>query len=278
MKSKLIFVGVLWLIALLSAANYFVLRPLVDEAGIAVNQSQTALAAEPGQGQGQGQGQGEGEIPSDSTTATAVPIGAGASSVFGSVYNVTKNIPPVVSQNYSTFHWFLYPLPLIVTVWVIRWRRGLNRKYQNRLQFLLPNLRTILIGPSVKDTNRWESSDTFWEGLHDMLAGLSQNTPKYRTTHAVPVILGVAAHSGEGISYYAQVPVPSMATTTATPSPATSADLLPSPTTTEAVMPDDNDGTDEREGEGEGEGEEETDEDEVEDDAGSDSDDEDDQE
>jgi hypothetical protein len=248
MKSKLIFIAVLWLIAFISAANYFVLRPLVDEAGIAVNQSQAALAAE------QGQGQGEGEIPSDSTVAAPVGATASASSVFASVYNVTKNIPPIVSQNYSTFHWFLYPLPLIVTVWVIRWRRGLNRKYQNRLQFLLSNLRTILIGPSVKDTNRWESSDTFWEGLHDMLAGLRQNNPKYRTTHAVPVILGVAAHSGEGISYYAQVPVPSMATAG-----------TPSSNTTEAITPDDNEGEDEQE----------IDQNEVEDEADSDNEDED---
>jgi hypothetical protein len=198
MKSKLIFIAVLWLITLLSAVNYFVWRPLVDEAGIAVNQSQAALAAE--------QGQGEGEMSGEPDAA--VPVSATGSSVFASIYNVTKNIPAVVSENYSTFHWFLYPLPLIATVWLVRWRRGITKKHRARLAFVMSNLKTVKIMPSVKDTNPWKSSDSFWEGLHDMFGSLPQNDPKNRVGFALPLAIGIVSFTGEGIGYYAQVPVP----------------------------------------------------------------------
>ena len=150
-----------------------------------------------------GEGEEE-EAEAEAEASLTNPKGKG-----GIVYAYTRQIPVVVNRLYFPFHFALFPLPPLFTFLFYRYVSGLKRKQRARIEEIARNSVTVLIGPPIEDTTKWQDSWAFLQSWHTILANLPQNEPRARWHgNGIHFSLGMVSRAGDGIRLTARIPSP----------------------------------------------------------------------
>lgn len=146
-------------------------------------------------------GEGEGEEGEEEAT--------NAKSKEGILYAYTRQIPVVVNRLYFPFHFALFPLPPLFSFLFYRYVSGLKKKQRARIKEIASNSVTVLIGPPIEDTTKWQDSWAFLQSWHTILANLPQNEPRARWQgNGIHFSLGMVSRDGDGIRLTARIPSP----------------------------------------------------------------------
>ncbi|HEX2912253.1 MAG TPA: hypothetical protein VH186_15695 [Chloroflexia bacterium] len=217
----------LWIIALLLVA--------VDLLGATLGApppGQAVSASTAGAGEAQGQTPGAGPTPTpnryprspylnqnpkgatgqaaNASSSGTAEGGSSGSTRGGLLYPLTAKIPAQVARIYGITHWFYYPLPLLLTIWLLLHISKLRKAQARRCNELAQNWQTLFIGPQVNDKTKWEETTPLITDLYGMVGYLPQNQPKARYSgQGVHLALGYVSRRGDGIRLTATFPAPS---------------------------------------------------------------------
>lgn len=133
----------------------------------------------------------------------------------GPLYSLTKNVPVAVNQVFF-FHFFFYPLPLLLTFWLWWHIRKLKKAQLARIEEVAANSVSVYLGPPVDDTTAWDKSWGILADWHSLISELPQNTPKARREgYGLHSAFGYVSRVGDGVRLTARIPTP-LATAAAT--------------------------------------------------------------
>jgi hypothetical protein len=126
----------------------------------------------------------------------------------GLLYPATRHIPKTVNDIYS-YHFFIFPLPLLLTILLVRHISGLKKAQRARMDEIAANSVTVSINPPVSDTTPFSKSWLLLDDFFNVFSGIPGNRPDMRQRGlGVYFSLGYSSRVGDGIRMTARIPTP----------------------------------------------------------------------